>query len=317
MVLPPKIFISHTHSEASIVGVFIDLLRNSLEGEIIYFSSSDGRSIVGGDEWFSKTKIEIEKTSIMLVLCSPLSVSKHWISFEFGYALSMKKRIIPICHSGLKPTQLKAPYNLQHAYDLSIIEDLERIIELIAETFGIPFKKINYNSWISAFNKVSKSTDKTEVITTILSGKDVIYSDAIQLISSAVKTIRLTAFGSPEIEVPMKEKYLLELFNKLDTSKRSGQPIECYVITSSIIKKQEHAALLKQYNITDLLKIKYLETVRFINLLIVDNDFAHISLPEIKADNASFRKCIKYEKESGVIDSFVDWFDNYLWNKIT
>ena len=75
------IFISHFTGEAELA----TLLKSTIEEKFLQivevFSSSHPEGLRLGDEWFSRIKANLEKANLVIVLFSPLSVTKPWINF--------------------------------------------------------------------------------------------------------------------------------------------------------------------------------------------------------------------------------------------
>jgi hypothetical protein len=132
-VAKPLIFISHIHEEAELANALKARLSHMLLGGVNFFASSDRESIRGGDDWLIKIKDAISNACIVIVLVSPRSINRTWINFEAG-AGWLHHRVVPICHSGMQPSQLPKP--LQHLYSFDIEDpyDLRDLCQLVAES---------------------------------------------------------------------------------------------------------------------------------------------------------------------------------------
>lgn len=95
-----NIFISHIHEEAPLAKVFKEELEATSAGQWLVFVSSDKGSVTLGDKWFFKIDETLTGQRLLLVLCSPASMSRLWIGYEVGYAAAKGVPSIPICHSG-------------------------------------------------------------------------------------------------------------------------------------------------------------------------------------------------------------------------
>jgi hypothetical protein len=60
------------------------------------------------------------------------------VNFELGAAWMLNKRIIPACHGGLAPGDLKVPLSSLHAITLTSADDLRTLYETLAEQFDFP-----------------------------------------------------------------------------------------------------------------------------------------------------------------------------------
>jgi hypothetical protein len=129
------IFISHVSGDTELAGA----LKASIEQDFInlsVFVSSDSRSITAG-EWFKQIKQSLIDSKLVIVLCSPESITHPWIAFEAGAAwLSKESGLVLLCHSGMQQSELATPYhNLQAASIDS--KGLSWIYDQITTSFGL------------------------------------------------------------------------------------------------------------------------------------------------------------------------------------
>src|SRR5690349_3305842 len=101
----PGIFISHITEEKELATSLKDFIERKCV-TIEVFSSSDEKSITLGDEWLNVIKGSLINCNLLIVLCSPASVSRPWINFEAGGGWARKIPVVPLCHSGLVPGDL-------------------------------------------------------------------------------------------------------------------------------------------------------------------------------------------------------------------
>ena len=87
----------------------------------------------------------LREADVYIVLCSQLSVDRRWINIELGAGLSRGKRIIPICHTDLKTTQLQRPIADYQSVNASDVEGLERLYQILAEEIGSSVPSANFN----------------------------------------------------------------------------------------------------------------------------------------------------------------------------
>ena len=131
----PVVFISHVHEEAPLANEISQLLSEVLLGGVSFFVSSDHRSIVAGDDWMRKIRGALSDACIVVALVGPQSIGRTWVNFESG-AGWLNKRVIPLCHSGLRPSELPQP--LGSLYGLSICpDDLRELCSVVAEAAGL------------------------------------------------------------------------------------------------------------------------------------------------------------------------------------
>ena len=141
--MKPLIFVSHVNEEADVAKWLSDSISQLLLGGVQFFVSSDGTAIVGGDPWLSKIEQGLRDASIVLVLCSSRSVQRPWVNFEAGGAWIAGKRVVPICHAGMRPAGLPEPLRTLQAYDLLKRKDLDALVGLLASEAGLKTPKFD------------------------------------------------------------------------------------------------------------------------------------------------------------------------------
>lgn len=104
-----KIFISHISEEYPLANVLKSWIEYVFDFKFKVFVSSDPFEIPVGNKWFDELEKAIEESKILIVLYSPQSINRHWISFEAGCGWIKGLKIFPICHSGMIPSLLPPP----------------------------------------------------------------------------------------------------------------------------------------------------------------------------------------------------------------
>jgi hypothetical protein len=96
-----------------------------------------GRAALGaGDAWFDTINTRLAECSLLLTLCTPESVYQPWINFEAGWAWGLEKPVVPVCHGGLMPDDLKMPFSSRQAVTLTRPDDLESLYNAVADVRG-------------------------------------------------------------------------------------------------------------------------------------------------------------------------------------
>jgi TIR domain len=93
-------------------------------------------SIPAGQEWFDRIVDGMKDTRLHFVLCSPEAVKRPWINLETGAACMKGIEVIPICHSGLTPTQLPVPLSQFEAVQASNRAGLAKLYGAVAAKLG-------------------------------------------------------------------------------------------------------------------------------------------------------------------------------------
>lgn len=131
--MKPKIFLSHITEEAAIAEFFKEVIDASFLGMVEVFQSSDQESLPLGKNWLDGITEALRNCELMLVFCSPYSVERPWINFEGGAGWARDIRVIPICHSGMRPVDLPIPLSLLQGVVGSDAGSLSPVIDMVAQ----------------------------------------------------------------------------------------------------------------------------------------------------------------------------------------
>jgi len=132
----PRVFISHVNEEARIASVLKKHIQSTLK-ECDVFASSDPHDIPAGTKWLEKISQAIESATVLVVLCSPVSLKRPWINFEMGCGWMKKVPVIPICHSGQKKGQLPAPVSTFQALEMDSETFVANFFDALAQHLKI------------------------------------------------------------------------------------------------------------------------------------------------------------------------------------
>lgn len=191
------VFISHIGDEAEIAIAFKSLVEQAFLGLIEVFVSSDGTSIKMGQNWLNDISDALERCSVEIVICSPISVERPWINFEAGAGWVRGIPVIPLCHSGMKPSSLPVPLNLLQAAHATEIGGLKLVFPVLASALGSNAPSVDFTDFIQKvtdfeqrytfWNQVNKAFDtiqsiNSEIVGDLKSGKPVtIYLTDLQI----------------------------------------------------------------------------------------------------------------------------------------
>jgi hypothetical protein len=128
-----KIFISHVSEEVEVGKALKAALLRDFLGLVEVFVSSDTESIAAGDDWLRSIETALRECALVIILCSPASIHRPWINFEAGAAWMQGIPIIPTCHGGLAPEDLRMPLSLKQGIKLGDPEGLRRLYVRAAE----------------------------------------------------------------------------------------------------------------------------------------------------------------------------------------
>lgn len=89
------------------------------------------QNISAGDNWANLIEENLRKSEIVLLFISPRALASEWVMMEFGAAVALKKKIIPVV---LKDTHIPS-FLSEHKYIRanSINEAAEKIKETLCK----------------------------------------------------------------------------------------------------------------------------------------------------------------------------------------
>lgn len=170
------VFISHIAEEREIAIAFKELIEAKFLGLINVFVSSDEHSISMGQKWLNETTNALKLCSVEVVLCSPESIKRPWINFEAGAGWIRDIPVVPLCHSGIKPTTLPLPMNLLQAATASEISSLKLIFPVLAAAIGANTPDVDFTEFVlkvkdfemqyTFWNKCNSAFEKINAINT-------------------------------------------------------------------------------------------------------------------------------------------------------
>ena len=128
-----QVFISHITEDAGVAARLKLRMTEDFLGQVTVFLSSDTESIAAGEEWLSSVSDAIRNSSIFIVLCSPIAITRPWVNFEAGAAWMKDIPLIPVCFAGLRPRDLPMPLSARQGLELNDTQGLRRLYARIAQ----------------------------------------------------------------------------------------------------------------------------------------------------------------------------------------
>jgi hypothetical protein len=128
-------------------------LTRDFTGLVDVFVSSDRTSITAGSKWLEEVTDAINRSSLVVVLCSNESVSRPWINFEAGAAHVRGKPIVPFCHTDLTPAQLPVPLSESEGVQGSKPEGIRKLYEVVSQMLGSQVPDVNFDSYAEEVQK--------------------------------------------------------------------------------------------------------------------------------------------------------------------
>ena len=209
-------FISHNSEEAPIAIILKEWIERTFLGQWKVFASSDSDSIPAGSKWFDEIDSALDSTKVLVILCSPASISRPWINFEAGCGWIKRVPIIPICHSGLTKSRLPMPLSLCEGLDIDESNFAQTLFNSLAKHFKV-----------KSVPQIDYSAFQNEL------------SDALTKVSSAAETTVGSAFEpSPLNDVaPLEDGDILALLNDWWPGRGDSQTYKVKVVFSDIDKQ--------------------------------------------------------------------------------
>lgn len=129
----PKVFISHITEDAELAKWLKEIIDKKFLETLDVFVSSNDDCIKLGDNWINTIKDSLNNSELIIVLCSPISISRPWINFETGAGWLKGIPVIPLCHSGLTPSKLPVPINSLQGGIISDENDIKKLFKKLSE----------------------------------------------------------------------------------------------------------------------------------------------------------------------------------------
>lgn len=132
-----KIFISHINEEEKIANILKEWLESTFSGHCSVFVSSNIEDLPPGVKWLDQIDKALSETAILLIICSPKSLSRPWINFEAGCGWIKRIPVVPLCHSGIKKSNLPQPLAMLQGLDIESESFTNDLINSVAKYLKI------------------------------------------------------------------------------------------------------------------------------------------------------------------------------------
>lgn len=159
----PKVFISHISKEAELAQMLKKHLAKDFLNFLDIFVSSDGKSIQAGGKWLDELSKALEEAQIEIVLCSKESVGRPWVNFEAGAGWIRGIRVIPVCHSGMKPNDLPVPLSMLQAIEIGAPESLQVLYETVAGEIGMQAPAADFKAIADEVKEIENKYSQAEL----------------------------------------------------------------------------------------------------------------------------------------------------------
>lgn len=216
-----KIFLSHIHEEAPLALVIKDWVESSFSGLTDVFVSSDIKDLPAGLRWLNEISDALDESHSFIVLCSTYSIRRPWINFETGCAWIKGVPVLPICHSGLKKSDLPKPLSEFQGLEIPSDDFIHDLLSSLASHMEIDkVPRIDTNSMmieiIKAIGIINHKDEIPDILEIVKENDDPMPNQILEHIAS------LGDKGYPieelaikfDMSEPKMEYYLDELISK-------------------------------------------------------------------------------------------------------
>ena len=136
------IFISHIKEEEKLARELQECLKRDFLGNLSIFLSS--KDLNPGEVWFKEIIDNLQKTEVLLLMCSPRSIDRCWLHFEAGAIFIKEKPVIPICYGGLKISDLPPQFRRMQAITLDDPKDIKKLYEVATKLLECDLPPVDY-----------------------------------------------------------------------------------------------------------------------------------------------------------------------------
>lgn len=167
-----RVFVSHISDESQLAETFKKHLLADFAGLLQVDVSSDATTIDAGTEWLPAIQRKLGRAALELVLCSKASVGRPWINFEAGAGWLRKIPVIPVCHSGLSPSELPMPLHALHAIVASDIPGLKRLYKSLTKAIQLEIPSADVSDLVAVdYAKIVESVKDFERLYSVRLGE--------------------------------------------------------------------------------------------------------------------------------------------------
>src|SRR4051794_35609915 len=142
----PSVFVSHVTHDRAVAGWLRTRLEQDFLDMVDVFVSSDEEGIGAGDIWFETITRHLKECSVLVTLCTPDSVYQPWVNFEVGAASALGKRVVPLCHGGLQPDDLKMPFSERQGITLTDPNGIRSLYKVVAEARQSAIPRVDFQA---------------------------------------------------------------------------------------------------------------------------------------------------------------------------
>lgn len=323
----PTIFISHISQEKEIACVIKEFLERKFLITINVFASSHEESLQLGDDWMGTIKQSMNDCKLIVILCSPISITRPWINFEAGAGWIKNIPVIPLCYSGLTPSKLPVPINSFQGGVLNNKEDIVKVFNRIANLLSIDAPKLEDDTFFTAINSFEVEIKNSSLT------KDTTFIN--NLLSRQIEILKYCIYASVSDYEELKEVELNNLNNSKFNFNKTHNLFNIVLLMIYSNKKVFQLYYETVHQIVDNIKfiltysrieiapgLKDLFNVFLFSVVKVEDWYDGIELTDKQTSNGIREMSIKMIKEeplpakkkfSNSINYFIDYYESLIY----
>lgn len=208
------IFLSHISEEGKLGTLFKDRLEKDFLSLIDVFVSSDSRSIPPGDAWLKAVDENLDRAAALIVLASPTSVARPWITFETGAGWAKRVPTMIVCHSGIAPGGLPLPMGQLQAFLATDLNRIRSMYGVVASVLGSSTPEPDLKHFINEIGKFENEYTEERDVLSALREIHVVEPRLIPSLRQQSVGLPITVDGMPEALLRKIEPALDRLKNR-------------------------------------------------------------------------------------------------------
>lgn len=115
------IFISHATANAALAAALADALETPREGVTTFLSSRPG-DIRADEDWLRGIERALQQADAYIILLTPESILRPWVSFESGAAWFWRRQLIFVRIRALSSDDIPLPVAARQIYALDALD---------------------------------------------------------------------------------------------------------------------------------------------------------------------------------------------------
>jgi hypothetical protein len=325
----PTIFISHIAEEKEIAKALKEFLDQKFLKTVDVFVSSHQESVQLGDDWLTTIKKSMIDCQLVIILCSPISISRPWVNFEAGAGWVKNIPVIPLCHSGLTPGTLPVPVNSFQGGLLNSEDDIAKVFSRIADLLNISKPDTDSKEFFEAVSSFEAEIQSGLLVKDTTFLFNLVYRQ-VELLKYSIyaSTLSYEALSKIDIQNESIQNHNFSfndthnLFNvSLLTIHTQKKVFQAYHTTAHELA--DNIKFLLSYDGIQIApQVRELLHEMLFSVVKVDDWYHAITLLERQTENTLKDMCVEMIKKepspptrrfSNIINNFIDYFESLIF----